>query len=285
MADRQREKHHLQTFRHLCRESGKGMRCDLFRQALLVSSIHHPELESEWWLEWESRLVDLVEEVRPEVVNQTGPPFSAVARLADLFCGPLGFHGNRENYHDPANSCLTEVIPSRQGLPITLSVLLVTMGQRMGFSMFGVGAPGHFLAGARVGDELRFISPFDGPELHTAEAAAELVGQVTGMDRTIVLSYLEPASLDQVIVRMLNNLKVSYANSGDVARLLSTLDWLIEVEPVNWAEWRNRGLLLLRMGKTHDGAKDLLHYVQNAPASNEDLDLIKTEALRALQGS
>lgn len=278
--DRDARQRHLEDFRaaleRLHEESG------LFHCALLVSALEYPHLEPGWWKDWHQRLGELTDTVGSAL--STGPadrPLERLNLLMGAFCEQLGFQGNREDYHAPANSCLVDVMAKRRGLPITLSVLLVTIGRRLGFDFYGVASPGHFLAGVDLGEAgSLFMDPFGGPRCLDDRQASMLVEDYTGIPHDQLLPLLRPASSESVLVRILNNLKVSYMNRSELDKLLATLDWLLVLEPDNLAERRNRGLILLRKGRLDEGARDLMRYVEGMPDA-EDMELIQREVQRA----
>jgi hypothetical protein len=121
----------------------------LFKTALLISAIQYPNLPNGWWQEAEHRFEELLDETRHDWGGLAADSEAeTLANYAAYFAGRLGFQGDRENYHQPDNSCLLKVMERRRGLPIALAVLFVEIGRRAGgLELFGVGAPGHFLAG------------------------------------------------------------------------------------------------------------------------------------------
>jgi len=69
-----------------------------------------------------------------------------VRLLAHFLGGQLGFRGNTEDYYNPDNTLLPRVIGTRLGIPITLTLLYMLVGQRCGLRVEGINFPGHFLA-------------------------------------------------------------------------------------------------------------------------------------------
>lgn len=258
-------------------------RFHLFHGALLLSSHEHPGQPDGWWRQWHETMNDLAGEAR-RTIGETPALTTRVElkRLCTCFCDTLGFAGDEEDYSSPRNSCLTDVLKTRRGLPISLSVVLVTLGKRLGFDMYGVGTPGHFLTGARVGSEEIFIDPFRGPELLSREEAIERIALQMGIFREAVVPFMDPCEPRQVLIRMLNNLKMSYRSQSDPSRLLRVINWLLAADPGNMPEIRNRGLLLMRLGNTTEGAEDLMKYVQGSPDA-DDLEVVRQEILRAME--
>jgi regulator of sirC expression with transglutaminase-like and TPR domain len=142
------------------------------------------------------------------------PTADGVARY--LF-GTLGFSGNRTAYYDWRNSCLDRVIATRVGIPISLSILMIEVARRVGVPLVGIGMPAHFLVRAADDDET-FYDPFHGPERLSRADARQLFEQVTNGQTPWRDSYLDPTPNRDIVIRMLNNLKGSFARQSDALR-------------------------------------------------------------------
>jgi len=132
----------------------------------------------------------------------------------------MGFTGNVADYYDPDNSFLNVVVRRRVGLPITLSVLGLAVGRRLGLDMVGVGLPGHFLLRHDVAGEASvFVDPFAGGRVLDRDGCVERFKVVNGMDAPFVESYLDAVGPRAILGRMLANLRAIYASRGDVDSL------------------------------------------------------------------
>lgn len=116
------------------------------------------------------------------------------------------FTGNRGAYYEWRNSCLDQVIASRRGIPITLSILMIEVGRRLGVRLVGVGMPAHFLVGVADEDDV-FYDPFDHGRRLDRDGARRRFDEVTGGQVTWDDRYLRPTPDRDIVVRMLNNLK------------------------------------------------------------------------------
>ena len=132
--------------------------------------------------------------------------------------GRNGFRGNADDYYDPDNSLLDQVIDRRVGIPITLAVVTIEVGRRIGVPLDGVGMPGHFLLRDKV-DRSVFVDPFDGGRQLDADGCRRIFGRVTGGRIGWSDDYLEPVSRPAIVERMLANLKQVYRQSGQTDRL------------------------------------------------------------------
>jgi regulator of sirC expression with transglutaminase-like and TPR domain len=209
---------------------------DLARAALLLAEPEYPNLDCATYLE---RLDDLGRLARErlaggwagggndvELGHRTVP--RAVAQLLQLLYGELGFCGNTEDYYDPRNSFLNEVLDRRTGIPITLALVLVEVARRAGLKACGIGFPGHFLVrfeDPQHGETL--VDPFEGCVLDEA-ALAELAERSPGRP---TVGTLEPASKANTLIRMLNNLRGIYASREESERLRGILERLEVLAP------------------------------------------------------
>jgi regulator of sirC expression with transglutaminase-like and TPR domain len=144
--------------------------------------------------------------------------------LLRLLFRDLGYHGNQGDYYDPRNSFLNEVIERRTGIPITLSVLMIEVGRRAGVPLRGVGMPGHFLVRDMV-DQNLFIDPFAGGRTMPAAACRRLFHQLHGAQVPFHDAFLAPIGRDQILRRMLMNLRTIYVQRSDTA----SLAWVLEL--------------------------------------------------------
>ncbi|MDQ4069941.1 MAG: transglutaminase-like domain-containing protein [Actinomycetota bacterium] len=185
----------------------------------------------------------------------------------------LGFTGNVKRYYDPANSFLNEVVRRRRGLPITLSVLGMEVGRRIGLRLEGVGMPGHFLL--RHGPDA-YVDPFDGGRLLDRAGCVERFRAVNGAQAPFHPSYLEPIGPRAILGRILNNLKSVYTARGDV----SALSWVFELRmalpgasPLEGREWAR---VLGASGRFVEAAEELEALAGLLPDQEDEL---LTEAL------
>jgi len=178
--------------------------------ALLVAAHAYPDLDVAGELE---RLDEIAE----------GCPARSLDGWRDHLFDELGFTGNVADYYDPDNSFLNVVVRRRVGLPITLSVLGLAVGRRLGLTMVGVGLPGHFLLRHDVaGAPPVFVDPFAGGRVLDRTGCIERFTAVNGADAPFVESYLDPVGPRAILGRMLANLRAIYASRGD----LDSLAWV-----------------------------------------------------------
>jgi regulator of sirC expression with transglutaminase-like and TPR domain len=195
------------------------------------------------------------------------PVAAQAAALIDHLCHRHGFRGNAQDYQDPKNSFINDVLQRRLGIPISLAVVYVEVARGAGLHADGVGFPGHFLI--RVGDshEAVIIDPFYGA-LPDRRALEKLLSR-SGRARRLEDGMLSPTPTRHLIARMLMNLRGIYAARGDYPRLLVVLDRLIDLLPEMADEIRDRGLLWAKLGAPQAALDDLKRYVEALPHAGD----------------
>jgi len=249
----------LEPFRELARTPDG--RVDLTRAALAVARIEHPELDVD---EEAARLDALA--TRSGAAASRGPQAALDQLVAFLFFQE-GFRGNDKEYYDPRNSCLNDVLDRRLGIPITLSVLTIEIGRRVGVEVEGVGLPGHFIVGARVAGRRVFLDPFNGGAVLTPERAEEVAARAVGKPVKLEEAHWAPCSKHQIVVRMLRNLKGIYAKREDWERALGVVDRLLVLDAESGVHRRDRGTVLVRIGRLHEGATEWERYLTRFPGA------------------
>lgn len=182
--------------------------------------------------------------------------------------GELGFAGNVKRYDDPANSLLHEVIRRRRGLPITLSVLGMEVGRRIGLHLEGVGMPGHFLL--RAGPET-FVDPFDRGRLLDRAGCVDRFRAVNGARAAFSPSYLDPVGARAILARILNNLRSVYVARSDVAALSWVFDLRMAIPGTTPLEGRDWARVLGTTGRFEDAAQEMEALARVLPEHEESL--------------
>lgn len=180
----------------------------------------------------------------------------------------LGFRGNEQDYYDPKNSLLPDVLDRRLGIPITLALVYCEVARRAGVRARGVSFPGHFLVRVdAIGreDAPLAVDPFFGGRRLDELALQKLLERASPTQKLVVEEHLAPASPKTMLVRMLINLKWIYATRGDFARALLALDRIICLTPDSVPALRERGLLAVRLGALEAARADLSRLLELVP--------------------
>jgi regulator of sirC expression with transglutaminase-like and TPR domain len=240
---------------------------DLAEGALLIAKKAYPHLDISDYLARIDRLASAVTERLSAAASET----ERILVLNRYLFEELGFGPNVEDYYDQRNSFLNEVLERRVGIPISLSVLYIEVGRRVGLPLQGVSFPGHFLVKCKLEEGVVILDPYgNGTSLSLQDLQQRLRATRGGeVSRAIVASMLVAADKKQILARMLRNLKAIYVEQGDHARALSVMDWIVSVVPGDAAEVRDRGLLFLRMEGFRAALSDLERYLALAPSADD----------------
>jgi regulator of sirC expression with transglutaminase-like and TPR domain len=179
----------------------------------------------------------------------------------------LGFRGNEQDYYDPKNSLLPDVIDRKLGIPITLALVYCEVARRAGVGARGISFPGHFLVrvDAAGGGAPAVVDPFFGGRRLDESALQKLLERASPNQKLVPSEHLAPASHRTMLVRMLINLKWIYATRGDFARALLALDRIISLTPDSVPAIRERGLLAARLGAVESARADLSRLLELVP--------------------
>jgi regulator of sirC expression with transglutaminase-like and TPR domain len=243
----------LRTFREVIEVPEAQL--DLGAAALTIARVEYPELSTTPYLD---QLDELAE--RSGAARRRDPE-TTLDRLRHFLFEERGFRGNAGDYYDPRNSCLNDVLDRKLGIQITLSLLMMEVGRRVGLAIEGVGLPGHFVVRAHVGARHVLLDPFNGGALLTPDAAASVVAKAIGKPVEIQDAHWAPCGKRQILVRMLRNLKTVYAQRGTWDRALPVTERLLLLEPDSPIHLRDRGTILTKLGRLHEGAAEWDRYL------------------------
>ncbi len=250
---------------------------DLARAALLIATLDDAEVDVDGYLEEIDRMAADVRTGLPEDADEK----ARLAALDDYLFKQNGFHGSRTDYYHRANSYLNRVIDDREGLPITLSVLYMEIGRRIGLKIEGVGLPGHFVVCFVPADgDPQLIDVFEGGTAMSRDDAAKKVAEIRG--QRLEDEHLQAATKKSMVVRMLHNLLGLAQSADDSERVLRYLDAIVAVEPDALQERAMRALVRRRTGRNRAALADLDWFIEQEPAG---IDLDQVRRMRAQFGS
>jgi regulator of sirC expression with transglutaminase-like and TPR domain len=219
--------------------TGRESRLDLGRAALLIASEEYPGLDI---LRYVARLEAMAAAVRP-VVGATDAPQEQVEHLNTYLFVERGFRGNTQGYYDPRNSFLNDVLDRKLGIPITISVVYMEVGRRVGMPLQGVGMPGHFLVKYPHPEADIYIDPFNKGQILSRQGCEELLQQVYGEPVPFEESFLAPVTKKQILARILMNLKAIYLHIKHHRKALATVERLLLIQPDAEQEMKDRATL------------------------------------------
>jgi regulator of sirC expression with transglutaminase-like and TPR domain len=219
--------------------------------------------------------IDLLADRLKRRIPADASPVQRLRLLGHYFFSEMGFAGNVNDYYDPQNSYLHNVLKTRRGIPITLSLIYIELAKHIGLEARGVAFPGHFLvklkmpAGDRYGEVV--INPFTGQSLGREDLEDMLQpfrrrpGAHPDFEAPLGL-YLQTAPARDVLARLLRNLKEIYRSAQDWPRLLAVQQRLVTLLPSTWEERRDRGLAYAELSRFPEALADLEAYLEHGSA-------------------
>jgi regulator of sirC expression with transglutaminase-like and TPR domain len=237
---------------------------DLARAALLISAVANPDLDPARHL----AALDSLAAAASRRLGDTREPLACVNTVSQYLFDEVGFRGNQEDYYDPCNSYLDQVLQRRLGIPITLSLVYIEVGRRLGVPLAAIGMPGHLLVRHRDSTDL-FIDPFYGGILLSQEECAQRLVEVTGAALPWDPAYLTPIGPREFIARMLRNLKGIFLQRGEYQLALPFLDHLVAVQPEADHERRDRGIVRFHLGRYPEALEDLQIYLDRGATQGQ----------------
>ncbi|MBW8056689.1 MAG: tetratricopeptide repeat protein [candidate division NC10 bacterium] len=250
---------------------------DLAETALLIAAEDYPHLDIGGYL---GRIGRMAERIK-ERVSLELEPVKLIEELNRYLFDEEGFRGNSEDYYDPKNSFLNEVIDRRKGIPITLSMLYMEIAWRLDLPLVGVGFPGHFIVKYPNEEQEILIDPFHRGTLLSEDDCQHTLDRIYGEKIVFNRELLIPIPKRLILSRILNNLKGIYLHRKDFPRALEVVHRLLLIHPDSPTELRDRGLIYGKMKKISHAVADLRRYLE-AVEEAEDREAI-TEHLRHLQ--
>jgi len=238
----------------------------------LAQIIEYPELNVSKYIEKINEMGNSLKIKIGEVKN----PTYLISVLNEYLFDELGFHGAEEDYYDPVNSFLNVVLDKKIGIPITLSILYTEVAKHIGLDLRIVGFPGHVIV--KYKKEM-ILDPFYRGRLLTIEDLEKILNRNFGEDVEFVPEYLNEATTEQLLTRLLRNLKNAYTQSYAYDNAMKCTDMILGMQPESPEEIRDKGILEERLLR-YDKALPLLNkYLELEPEADDAdfiLELIKS---------
>jgi len=245
---------------------------DLAEASLMLAQDAYPDVSVPAYL---GRIEDMAAEIRDRIANAAFPE-QKVRALNHYLFRERGFSGNIEHYYDPRNSYLNEVIERRTGIPITLSILYLEIGRRLGLDFKGISFPGHFLVKLKVKRGQMVLDPFLAGEAQSETDIRQRLAKVLPepiAKNTLIDNFLEAATPRQIVARVLRNLKNIYMHEAKLEKALAVMHRLVLVVPESAEELRDRGMLYRRLECFRPALSDLSAYLRRRPEAADAVDV------------
>lgn len=266
--------------------TGDDEAIDLAQAALLIAMIEHPDLDVSFYLDQLDAFARRVRFVLafPTSHEENAPtlpegidPLRVLEVINVILFEQEHFRGNLHDYYNPANSFLNRVLESRTGIPITLSVLYMEVGRRVGLPLVGIGLPFHFMVGCPLPQgTMLYVDPFEQGRFMNEQDCRSMIRRMAGRGRLrFQQEWFKPVSNKQLLKRMLTNLKHSYLRSDSYTLALAVCDRLLLLPPVVPFEWRDRGVIHLQLKQYGKALHDLRTYLEQAPQADDRDEIIR----------
>ncbi|HEY1679763.1 MAG TPA: transglutaminase-like domain-containing protein [Candidatus Sulfotelmatobacter sp.] len=254
----------LETFSVFVAPDIEDEKIDLIRAALVIARTEYPQLEIE---NYAGRVEGLARRVASQVSDTEQPMLRSLNRV--LF-DEAKLRGNREDYYDPRNSFLNDVLDRGLGIPITLSILYMEVAKRVGFPLSGVGMPGHFLLKhfSHDGHET-LIDCFNRGDILSRQECQSRLNETCSGETRLKPEFLHPLSRRQILTRVLNNLKTIYLSTRNFRKALPVADMILVIYPQSADDLKQRAFLRYSMGMQRLAAEDLEEYLRISPSASD----------------
>ena len=246
---------------------------DLAAAALCLALDEYPRLDVGHYMDCLAAHADAVRQLLDAIDSSSEPqPGAILDALAQHLFESEGFSGNATDYYDPRNSFLNEVLDRRIGIPLTLSIVYMEVGQRLGLSISPISFPTHFLVRVRIGELDIVVDPFNKGRVLSNDTLIQQLIPLLG-DRERAEDFL-PAALAnvprrEVIARMLRNLKAIYVSGKDWSRALRISNHLLDVDPQQSNELRDRAHLYAALECPQAALEDYGRYLRQQPDAQD----------------
>ncbi|MCU0532745.1 MAG: tetratricopeptide repeat protein [Hydrococcus sp. Prado102] len=243
---------------------------DLAKASLFLAQEEYPELDPQEYI----NILDRMAEEVQKRLTRSPYPLTTIKTINQYLFEELGFLGNTDDYYDPRNSFLNDVIDRKTGIPITLSVVYLEIAKRISFPMVGIGMPGHFLIRPNFEGSGIFVDVFNRGEILFEQDCEERLRQVYQQPVKLEAHFLAPVSNKQILARMLANLKFIYLNRQELLKAIAVVERILLLVPDNHRELRDKGLLYYQLGEWQQASMDLNLYLTRFPDA-EDVTTIR----------
>jgi regulator of sirC expression with transglutaminase-like and TPR domain len=260
----------LQQFTEMVCAEVEDEQLDLFYGALLIARTEYPELDLR---HYQQSLAQLAERVRMRMGGFSDAR-SVIAAINHVLFQEERLRGNADDYYDPRNSFLNDVLERKLGIPITLSVLYMEIARRVGLRLLGVGMPGHFLLKHYESDGREtIIDCFNSGAMLSPADCQRRLSEVFDRDAGLQPGHLGAVSRRQILTRMLNNLRNIYVSTRKFRKALPVLDLLLCIYPRSPEDVKQRGVLRYHLNLYRGAIEDFETYVKMAPEASDAAEM------------
>lgn len=216
-----------------------------------------------------NKVSSLIDRARTHIeLSKSAPSKDDLQSLLQVFYTEFAFSGDENDFFNSKYSLINQVLDYHTGIPVTLSIVFCAIAKELGFDASGVNFPGHFLVRINFeSSEPIYIDPLNGKSMSWLELE-HLYASIVGADmedEEMPLDVLEPASSEEVVVRLLHNLKASFIREQSYQKALYAVDLLIGLSPEDPYERRDRGFLLHQLECPQVAKADYQFFIKHCP--------------------
>lgn len=250
----------------------KSQNYNLVEKCLKLAQIlEYPDLDI-------SKYIGMINEIGKSLkisINNSKNPTYKISMLNEHLFQNSGFKGDTDDYYNPKNNFLNEVLEKKSGIPITLSIIYSEVAKHIDLVIRLVGFPSHVLV--KYNEEI-ILDPFNQGKLLNIDDLHEILVKNYGGQVEFSPEFLDEIPQEKILIRMVRNLKNSYVNSYGYEKAMRCANMILALEPESAEDVRDKGILEERF-LNHGPALQLLNQYleQNPDAEDADfvLDLIK----------
>ncbi len=244
---------------------------NLAEAALMVARLEYPQLDIPAYL---SKIQNLADEISHRL------PLSAsvgdtLNQLNQVLFIEKGFGGNHDDYYDPRNSFLNDVMDRKLGIPISLSILYMQLGEALGLPLAGVSFPGHFLVKLDLDDGAIILDPYYGGISLSEEDLYERLQDFYGekVKRGDTFALLESSSKQDIVTRIMRNLRNLYMHDGDWEKALLMADMMVEFDEDKADSIKSRAAIYDKLEHDMAALKDYKAYLKLKPNTVDNMKI------------
>ncbi|MCF6215775.1 MAG: transglutaminase-like domain-containing protein [Emcibacter sp.] len=263
---------------------GDGGIADLASAALALASLDRPGVSLQ---KYEHHLKILALDLKGMNITSQSATQRAMA-LADVLNARHEYTGNKEFYEDLQNANLMSVIDTRKGLPVSLSILYIHVARCQGWHIEGLNFPQHFLirlyGASSAVDAQVIIDPFNDGNILKAKDLREMIQEFKGLEYKnpdLRPEYYEPITDRQILVRLLENIKIRCLKVSDLGQAINILMRLVLIDPEDIQHHYELGMLLAHVGRNEPARKSLSYCRDNIDKIKQN-DLIEQQVINIL---
>ena len=253
----------------------KSPKYSIIEKCLKLSQLlEYPDLNVDEYIQ---KINDIGRSLKLSITNVDNPTYRISMLNEHLFLH-YGFRGDVDDYYNPKNNFLNEVIEKRSGIPITLSILYAEIAKHIGLDIRIVGFPSHVIVKY---NEETVLDPFNQGKLLTIDDLNEILYRNYGEDVEFLPEFLNEISPEQVLIRMVRNLKNSYGQSYAYDKAMRCTNMILGLQPDIPEDIRDKGILENRLLNYEDALQHLNRYLEMEPNA-EDADFV-LELIRSIR--